>query len=644
MKNYILIFFSFQLLSTSVSAQTDVERQLIAKSYNIDKINELKKELRDKELIRQNRIVDYLKSNTKKRRIKTENQSSIIYDIVNGQPVYKTSYNIDAAKATNTKELHPGGTTGFDLEGENMIMGLWEIDYPLREHVELLDHQTNPQTRITYPDLVSTVFLNGRIDDHSTHVSGTIIGKGINPGAKGMAPKASISAHDAVRDTEEAATAAANGLLISNHSYGVPIFNQSGTQQVNSANIGAYTSQAQDWDRVVFNAPYYLAVMSAGNEGGMLSGYSDGLANGYDKLTGDKTAKNTLVVASAVPIMSSGKLNNFLSSQFSSEGPTDDFRIKPDITGDGNLLFSSTSGSINEYNTFQGTSMASPSVSGSLLLLQEYYNQLNANYMKAATLKGLACHNAKDDNAKPGPDPVFGWGFYDAEASALTIQQASSGLAVIKELSLNDNDSYTYQFSTSGSGPISATICWTDPAGTVQSSSLNDPTPHLVNDLDLRLEHSSNTMYFPWKLDNSDATAAAIKGDNVVDNIENIDVDSGAAGTYTLTVNHKGTLVNGNQSFSLILTGTNLTLNTDNLMFSKVTFWPNPVDSKLNINLSKIVGSTSLSLCNVHGKIIYKKDTTKRQNSINTSKFSSGIYFLTLKNNNQTLIKKIIIK
>ena len=43
-------------------------------------------------------------------------------------------------------------------------------------------------------------------------------------------------------------------------------------------------------------------------------------------------------------------------------------------------------------------------------------------------------------------------------------------------------------------------------------------------------------------------------GDNTVDPYERVDVN-GASGTYTITVTHKGTLTNGPQRFSLIVTG-----------------------------------------------------------------------------------------
>jgi hypothetical protein len=59
------------------------------------------------------------------------------------------------------------------------------------------------------------------LSDHSTHVSGTLIATGVNPVAKGMSNGAQLlQAYDYNNDAAEMMKAAANGLLISNHSYG----------------------------------------------------------------------------------------------------------------------------------------------------------------------------------------------------------------------------------------------------------------------------------------------------------------------------------------------------------------------------------------------------------------------------------------
>ena len=154
-------------------------------------------------------------------------------------------------------------------------------------------------------------------------------------------------------------------------------------------------------------------VVAAGNDGNQNS-YNGAPLDGnssYDKLTGHSTSKNNLVVANAqdANIAADGTLISVSINSSSSEGPTDDYRIKPDITGNGTNVYSTYQNSDTAYNSITGTSMASPNVAGSLLLIQEHYNNTNGSFARAATIKGLALHTA-DDAGPNGPDAVYGWG------------------------------------------------------------------------------------------------------------------------------------------------------------------------------------------------------------------------------------------
>lgn len=655
MNNKVLYFyFVAYFAAINLYAQTEAEKKKISSSYDMDKIENLKSALAEKNRLKESRISAFLRANKNESMSKKVNgKNYVIHDIVDGRPVYRTTYNSLSARATKTDQLYSGGSLGINVEGENMNIGVWDEESALETHVEFEDDQIVPQSRVVYPEFNGNPFI-GTTSDHATHVAGTLIAKGVDPNAKGMAPKATLRSFDWFDDDTEALSEAGSGLLLSNHSYGTPIFTSGGSQQISAQNIGSYSSDARTWDQVAFSAPFYLAVNSAGNEG--TETYTGGLGSGFDKLTGNKTAKNNLVVANArTTFLPSGGILLQISSS-SSQGPTDDFRIKPDIAGRGGVnnvltefgIFSTLDNSDSAYGYFSGTSMASPNVAGSLLLLQEYYNQLNASYMRAATLKGLACHTALDDS-KAGPDPIFGWGFLDAEASANVIKDDNNNSALISEITLNNGGTYTYQFTAGSASELRATICWTDPAGTTSSSPGNVLTPRLVNDLDLRLEDSNTTVFTPWKLDNTNVAANAIKGDNDVDNIERIDIISPVSGNYTLTVSHKGTLTNGSQAFSLIITGASLTLSTKNTDTSDILVWPNPVKDRLNINFApNIEPNSKIELFDIQGRKVFSNiqrlDESQNKVTINVMHYNPGLYFLNISNGLHTHTQKIIIK
>jgi len=318
--------------------------------------------------------------------------------------------------------------------------------------------------------------------------------------------------------------------------------------------FGAYITDSRDWDNLLFNAPYYLMVVAAGNDGN--TNYNGAPLAGnsaYDKLTGHATSKNNLVVANAndANVDANGNLISVSINSSSSEGPTDDYRIKPDITGNGTSVYSTYETSNTAYGTITGTSMASPNVAGSLLLLQQHYNNLNSEFMRSATLKGLVLHTA-DDAGSAGPDAIFGWGLLNAKKAAETISANGNG-SIIQELTLTSGQTYQFTVDSDGANELRASICWTDRPGTATTQT-NSNTPVLVNDLDLRITKGSTT-YLPWKLTGITTNG---KADNNVDPFERVEV-SGASGAYTVTVSHKGSLTGGSQNYSLIITGVSAT-------------------------------------------------------------------------------------
>ncbi|GEQ84799.1 hypothetical protein ULMS_03070 [Patiriisocius marinistellae] len=458
-----------------------------------------------------------------------------------GSPIYYRTYNVAAARSTRTNHLNIGGSLGLNLDGQNMTANVWDGGHARVSHQEY--DGAGGSNRVTIIDAASEG--GTQLNFHAAHVTGTITASGVTAAAKGMAPRSKVRGAMWNNDVAEATAEAANGMLVSNHSYGFR------GDLVPDQYFGAYIQDSRDWDNVMYNAPYYLMVVAAGNDGNQNSYNGNPLAgnSSYDKLTGHSTSKNNMVVANAqdANIANNGDLISVSINSSSSEGPTDDYRIKPDITGNGTSVYSTYESSNTAYASITGTSMASPNVAGSLLLLQQHYNNVNGNFMRSATLKGIALHTA-DDAGPNGPDAVYGWGLMNAKRAAQVISTNGSD-SKIEEITLNSGQTYSVTVDSDGVNDLLASISWTDIAGSVNNGT-NSGTPALVNDLDVRVTKGGTT-FSPWRLTGVTTNG---KGDNTKDNYERVDV-ANASGTYTITVTHKGSLSSGSQNFSLVITG-----------------------------------------------------------------------------------------
>ena len=539
MKNSTLLFGLAALLSvTNALSQTLAERQVITANYDQQALTLLEAELR-KDFETNQRIAFEMaaqKGWETHMTLPNGGNALLVGVFDDGTPKYYATYNREGAITTRANTVNTGGVAGLNLNGENMIAGVWDGGL-VRESHNLLE------------DRVLQIDNPGSISSHATHVSGTMVGSGsqVNGQAKGMAPMAELLAYDFGGDEPEMTSAASQGMILSNHSYGIPADN------VPLWYIGYYDSNARNIDRIIYNAPYYLPIIAAGNDRQSGANSEDG---GYDYLTDKGVAKNNIVVAATFEVLEYEDASDVFMSSFSSWGPTDDGRIKPDISAKGVNMYSSTGASNGSYANFSGTSMSAPNVSGSLLLLQQHYNDLNGEYMLASTLRALALHTADEAGFAPGPDYRFGWGLLNTQHAAQVISQDGTESMIITE-TLDANDVYTYTFKADGTQDISATIAWTDPAANPLPGGNEDvATPSLVNDLDLRISQDGGVTFLPWVLDVATPTAGATNGDNVVDNVEKIEINTPEAGDYIVRVSHKGQLlVNDSQVFSLVIEG-----------------------------------------------------------------------------------------
>lgn len=508
-----------------------------------------------------------------------------------GTPTYVRTQNVKSAKTLQTDlvlDVVPYSVNGTRTSTSRFNIGEWDVSPARSTHKSLTG-------RLTKKDTTTLI-------DHATHVAGTLIANNVDPKVKGMAPTASLISYDWTNHFAEMAAEAQNTaivgtkILVSNHSYGIGT-GWEGSEyngvwpEREDRKFGMYDGDSVLLDSVCANYPYYLPFFAAGNErdvqapaegetfrrftktssGTVMKNHSvaysaaihpgaDFQKGGYDTIPTFNGAKNVVTVGAvtdAVNAFGSRILNFATISDFSSWGPTDDGRIKPDIVAVGVNVLSTSAAGDDKTTTMSGTSMASPAACGSALLLQELYSdKFNGAAMRASTLKGLIIHTA-DDLGNAGPDYSYGWGLMNTKAAAEVIvahKDAPTNNHLIEDQLSTAQSSKSYSFSWDGSNPIRVTVCWTDPAGPARSG-LNNTAANLVNDLDLRITGPSGTST-PYILDPANPGSLATTGDNVRDNVEQVYIATPAIGLYTVTVNHKGTL-NGNraQNFSLIHTG-----------------------------------------------------------------------------------------
>ncbi|HUU82859.1 MAG TPA: S8 family serine peptidase [Phycisphaerae bacterium] len=393
---------------------------------------------------------------------------------------------------------------------------------------------------------------------HSTHVAGTIGGAGVaNPAYKGMAPGVTIVSYGFEYDGSGTFLYSNPGDIESDYSeaintYGAQIANNSiGTNTESNgfdcAIQGNYGVTSQLIDTIVrgdgsnplFAAPFRI-VWANGNErqGSRcdVEGYGD-----YYSTAPPAGAKNHLAI---------GALNSNDDSMttFSSWGPTDDGRLKPDFSAPGcqsdadGGVTSCTSTSDTAYTTLCGTSMASPTVCGiSALLLQDFQAQFPGEPdPRNSTLKVLLGQTAVDIG-NPGPDYMYGYGSVRIQP-AVDLMRAGNFLE--DEVVQGETFSVLVVAGPSDS-ELKVTLAWDDYPGTPNVD------PALVNDLDLRVFDSSNTRYYPWTLDPFNPSGNAVQTqEDHLNNIEQVFINAPAPGAYRIEV-HGFNVPNGPQAFSL---------------------------------------------------------------------------------------------
>ncbi|ARN77733.1 hypothetical protein BST97_06825 [Nonlabens spongiae] len=627
---YLIAGLLLTASTASVLGQSEAQRKYISNNTNSKFQDLARQELNRYNEERLARIDAYLQVNNVPVKYRDEKGNLVVLEDVtqSGDPKYVSIYNLPGVRTIEAQKLYPGGSLGVNATGNGIVVGIWD----------------GGDVRSTHTDLLSRVTLlefSRILDNHATHVGGTIIGDGTTTSSRrGVAYEGTLRSYDLQDDTGEIRPEAEAGMILSNHSYGLVLQN-------NLVYLtGKYDSDARGFDIITYFNPFFLPVVAAGNDRGDGFNTSD---SGYDLITDKAIAKNVITVGAVEQELNYTNPSDVTMSTFSSWGPADDGRIKPDIVAVGVNVTSPIATSDTAYGTLNGTSMATPMVSGGIALLHDLYDDLNpSQVLRSASMKGLVLSSTKEAGNAAGPDYRFGWGLMDVEAAAQVLLNEGSS-TLIQEEELTSGATFTRNV-VSNQSKLKVALSWTDPFGNTNSAPEDDPTPALVNDLDIKLTDSNGVDFFPWKLNVNNFTAAATKGVNDVDNIEIVEIDA-PAGSYSITVDHKGSSLRfGSQEFSLIIQGADPgTLSTSTDTLETVKIYPNPANNFVNVAMN---GQLSGSKINITIHDILAKQVLNRsfdnssvfQQRIDISTLKSGVYLMNVSDGSASTTKKLIVK
>jgi hypothetical protein len=266
---------------------------------------------------------------------------------------------------------------------------------------------------------------------------------------------------------------------------GATIHNNSWGDQEDAVQPNIYTQTCRELDLTTWSNKQFLVVCAAGNN----------FFN--DTVSSPSTAKNALSVAACLSGTSEGRVANFSSRGWASDG-----RIKPDLTAPGHSLRTAASDSdittANCYRTIQsGTSFASPVVAGLAALVRDYFaqgfypmgNPVTTNEwsgVSAALVKAVLINAAAPMSAAAAVPPSRdqGWGRVDLSRTLRLSSDAPALLAVDESPGFAQSPAFpyrTYIRLTATNHPLKVTLVWSDYPATPGADQ------HLVNDLDLRI-------------------------------------------------------------------------------------------------------------------------------------------------------------
>ncbi|MCG8400958.1 MAG: S8 family serine peptidase [Firmicutes bacterium] len=422
----------------------------------------------------------------------------------------------------------PNFITGAALNGEGQILGLADsgLDTGLPDNLHPdLENPAGKKPKVIMLKSWAGVEIPADTAGHGTHMAGTMVGNGKASGGghSGLAPEASLYFQGIVDEEDNLAPPLdLQHLLQPAYRAGVRVHVNGWGRKKNT-----YNSPAVQIDDFVFNHPDFLAVFAAGNSGSRAG-----------SLTSEANSKNALTVGASIcprPVFDNVTGDTTTVAGFSSRGPAEDGRIKPELVAPGTNIISAASRVVQkenlpgrpEYISKQGSSMASAVTGGAAALLRQYMQE-NAGMQEpsAALLKAALINGAQ---RLEGASGATGFGLLDIGGTVMALENRLFELVDDKEgISTRGNKTYE-KIVAHGGAPFKATLAWTDPAA-VPGSRLA-----LVNDLDLEVIAPDGTKYY-----GNDFSYKGLRDGR--NNVEQVYIPDSEPGTYKMIVRGKSVM------------------------------------------------------------------------------------------------------
>ncbi len=562
------------------------------------------------------------------------------------------------------------------IHGENQIVGVMDsgLDYnscwfrdggaaPGPSHRKVIDYT-----------LYGGETYDGCDDGHGTHVCGTIAGDQsyVNPGNysyNGVAYMAKLMMQDVGADDSWSCTTGQVNIPASLTAAYQAAYN--GGARIHSNSWGgsenSYDTYAANVDGFMWTNKDFLVVFAAGNAGPDASTVSF-----------PGTAKNCITVGA-----SRRPPNQNTMAGYSSRGPAHDGRYKPTVTACGGEASDTYVNSANNDpgnppaqtcsivgSPFQGTSMATPAVSGCAALTRQYFTEGwypsgdaepgDAVTPSAALIKAVVTNSATDMATLDIPNYNEGWGrvllddalYFDGDARELIVYDEATGVS--------QGGSTQFEFEVdSTTVPLEVTLVWTDyPASSGASVAIQ-------NDLNLEVLCSQGSTYKGNVFSGGQSVTGGTADSRNVEEV--VLLRTPAAGNYTVTISGP-TVPHGPQPFALVVTGSFANWPEDTGVgddavpagkaFSISGIAPNPFNPSTTITyvLNPVEtgkAHATLTIYSVDGRLVRtlvdrvqdpgRHAVTWDGRSMDGSVAASGVYFMELEYGGESATRKMTL-